>query len=418
MPAVPSEETSLPSFEGARQVVEEHLCYLHPTQTECVHLLNASGRVLAETIVADRDFPAFPRSTRDGYAVRSSNSLSREPLRIVVEVKAGGALQTVTPLLSGEAVAIMTGAPVPPGADAVVMIEYTSRHGDSLEIRKAVASGENIVPTGAEATKGDTLIHRGARIDYVAIAVAAAVGRTQLSVFRRPRIAVLATGDELVDVSCAPAAHQIRNSNGYSLAAQIQACGAAAVLLPIAPDEGPRLRDLIAQGLEADLLLVAGGVSMGKFDLVEGVLAEFDAEFLFTGALLQPGRPVVFGRIPGLSDAANSYKYFFGLPGNPLSTMVTFELFARPVVEALGGAQPRPLIFGRARLKADIRTKLGLKRFLPGLLSGRFENAEVELIKWHGSGDIAAMAAANCYVVVAADRDSIAAGEWVPIMMR
>jgi len=184
------------------------------------------------------------------------------------------------------------------------------------------------------------------------------------------------------------------------------------MLLPIAPDEPERLRELITDGLEADLLLLTGGVSMGKYDLVEQVLADFKAEFFFTGAKIQPGKPVVFGRVPG------SAKYFFGLPGNPVSTMVTFELFVRPIIYALAGATPQKLFFLRAQLKSEIKTKTGLKRFLPAMLSGEFEQAEVELMPWQGSGDIAATARANCYVVIPPDRESIAAGEWVAVLRK
>jgi molybdopterin molybdotransferase len=261
-------------------------------------------------------------------------------------------------------------------------------------------------------------------------------------VYSKPRVAVLATGDELVDIDVPLAPNQIRNSNTYSLAAQVQAAGGEPVLLPIAPDEPERLQALIAEGFEADLLLLTGGVSMGKYDLVEQALAEFEAEFFFTGAQIQPGRPVVFGRVPcgsaaparegegrGFSRAdkiakepgalaPEGYTYFFGLPGNPVSTMVTFELFARPLLEALAGMPPRKLTFLRAKLKSDIKTKTGLKRFLPAMLSGEFDEAEVELVRWQGSGDIAATAAANCYIVIPPDRERIAAGEWVPLLMR
>ncbi|MBV8050106.1 MAG: molybdopterin molybdenumtransferase MoeA, partial [Acidobacteriaceae bacterium] len=188
----------------------------------------------------------------------------------------------------------------------------------------------------------------------------------------------------------------------------------------IAPDVRERLRELIAEGLEADLLLLAGGVSMGKYDLVEQVLAEFDAEFFFTGAKIQPGKPIVFGRaLYGAGTTAeDQQKYFFGLPGNPISTMVTFELFVRPCVEALSGMLPRKLVFLHAKLKSEIKTKTGLTRFLPASLSGEFQAAEVELVSWQGSGDIAATARANCYVVVPPDRERIDAGEWVPILKR
>jgi molybdopterin molybdotransferase len=247
---------------------------------------------------------------------------------------------------------------------------------------------------------------------------------------------VLTTGDEIVDLDTEPGPTQIRNSNSYSLAVQIQQAGGEPVLLPIAPDEPKRLRELIEEGLRSDLLLITGGVSMGRYDLVEQVLAEMKAEFFFTGAKIQPGRPVVFGRMRASKDdslsAASesqsaaqgrktsplSHTYFFGLPGNPVSTMVTFELFARPMLEALSGMLPRQLIFLHAQLKSEIRRKTGLKRFLPAILSGEFENAKVELVRWQGSGDIAATASANCYIVIPPDRENIPAGDWVAVLMR
>ncbi|MGB7583457.1 MAG: gephyrin-like molybdotransferase Glp [Terriglobales bacterium] len=400
------------SFEDARHSVEEHAAQLRPHGKELVELLESAGQVLAEVVPADRNFPPFPRATRDGYAVRAAD-LAQLPakLRVIGEIKAGapGVALTVN---AGEAAAIMTGAPAPVGADAVVMVEYASRNGEKVEISKGIMAGDNIVPVGAEAKRGDRLLVPGMKLDHAAIAVAASAGRLHLLVYSKPRVAVLSTGDELVDVDVPPTPHQIRNSNSYSLAAQIQIAGGEPVLLPIAPDEPERLRELIAEGLEADLLLLTGGVSMGKYDLVEQALLELEAEFFFTGARIQPGKPIVFGRIPD----GSGHKYFFGLPGNPVSTMVTFELFARPMIEALAGMQPRKLIFLRAKLKSEIKAKPGLKRFLPAVLSGEFEAAEVEVVRWQGSGDIAATARANCYVVV--DGGDIAAGEWVPILMR
>jgi len=398
------------SFEDARHCVEEHAVQVRPHGKELVELLDSAGHVLAEVVSADRHFPPFPRATRDGYAVHAAD-LGQLPaaLRVIGEIKAGAPDAPIT-IKPGEAVAIMTGAPAPPGADALVMIEYTSRNGDRVEITKGIAAGDNIVPTAAEAKRGDRLLLPGMRLDHAAISVAASVGRSRLLVYSKPRVAVLSTGDELVEIDVPPAPNQIRNSNSYSLAAQIQMAGGEPVLLPIAPDEPERLRELIAEGLEADLLLLTGGVSMGKYDLVEQALRELKAEFFFTGARIQPGKPIVFGRIP---DGV-THKYFFGLPGNPVSTMVTFELFARPMLEALAGMQPRKLVFLGARLKSEIKAKPGLKRFLPAVLSGEFEDAEVELVRWQGSGDIAATARANCYVVV--DRADIAAGEWVPVL--
>jgi molybdopterin molybdotransferase len=423
--AAPPNQPLVLSFEDARRAVEDQAAHAAPSAEETIDLLHAAVRVLAEPITADRDIPPFPRSTRDGYAVRAAD-LSNLPakLKVIGEIKAGP-LQLPPNLNQGEALSIMTGAPAPPGADAVVMVEYTSQQGDSVEITKAVAPGENIVPQGAEAKRGSLLLNRGTRLNEADIALAASVGKSCLQVFVRPRVAVLTTGDEIVEVNAAPGPTQIRNSNTYSLATQIQQAGGEPVLLPIAPDEPRRLRQLIEEGLHSDLLIMTGGVSMGRYDLVEQVLTDLQAEFFFTGAKIQPGRPVVFGQVNSWSSgrlvrsgASAPQKYFFGLPGNPVSTMVTFELFARSMLEALAGMPAHQLTFLHARLKSEIRVKTGLTRFLPAILSGKYEASQAELIPWQGSGDIAARSRANCYIVIPPDREHILAGEWVAIMPR
>ena len=410
------------SFEDARRVVESHAAPMQAPPAEPVDLLSAAGRVLAEVILADRDLPPFPRSARDGYAVRAADLPAS--LKILGEIRAGMKPEEMpSQVLPRQAASIMTGAPVPPGADAVVMIEHTTRRGDVVEIARG-SVGDNIVPRGAEARQGSRLLDRGLRLNDAAIAVAASVGKSLLNVYSRPRVAVLATGDELVEVGAIPGRTQIRNSNSYSLAVQVREAGGEPIVLPIAPDERLVLRRLIEEGLQSDLLLITGGVSVGRYDLVEQVLSDLQAEFFFTGAEIQPGRPVVFGRCGAgtpfdkLRASSAREAYFFGLPGNPVSTMVTFELFARPMLEALAGQSPRKLTFLHARLKAEIRVKPGLRRFLPAILSGEFENALVERVAWQGSGDIAATALANCYVVVPPNRESIAAGEWIAVMLR
>jgi molybdopterin molybdotransferase len=412
--SVPAANSLVLSFEEASRVVEEQAALTRVRAlagaAESVDLLGAAGRVLAEPVSADRDLPPFPRSTRDGYAVRSAD-LSSLPasLEVIGEIKAGEKLDKIPAAIEeGQTVAIMTGAPVPASADAVVMVEYTSPRGQLVEIARGGASGENIVPRGAEARAGAILLDRGQRLNEAAIALAASVGKSQLQVYRSPRVAVLTTGDEIVSVDTIPGPTQIRNSNSYSLAAQIVKAGGEPLLLPVAPDELDGLRRLIEEGLQSDLLLMTGGVSMGRYDLVEQVLSELRAEFFFTGAKIQPGRPVVFGKCGS--------TYFFGLPGNPVSTMVTFELFARPMLEALSGQSPRQRIFLHARLKNEISVKTGLKRFLPAILSGEFEHSEVELVPWQGSGDIAAITRANCYIVIPANREQLSAGEWVAVM--
>jgi|SRR5579859_7738865 len=382
-----------------------------PKQTEEVPLLQALGRVLAESVVADRNFPPFPRATRDGYAVRAADLNHGQPasLRVVGQVKAGDSYDL--PVASGEAVEIMTGAAVPEGADAVVMVEYTKRDAaeDQVEILRTVSLGENVVPAGAEAKAGQELLPRGTRVGPAQIAMAAAAGAARLKVFARPRVAILSTGDELVDVAEKPGPSQIRNSNSYSLAALAIAAGGEPVQLTIAPDEEGKLTELVQQGLTADLLLLSGGVSMGKFDLVEQVLSAMGAELFFTGAMIQPGKPVVFGAVDETP--------FFGLPGNPASVMVTFDLFARQLVDALSGAPPSRLRSAQAKLKRDFKTKTGLTRFLPALLEGELDEPEVEVVPWQGSGDMLAVARANCYLVVPPDREKLAEGELVTVVL-
>ncbi len=371
-------------------------------QIEQVSIEDAQGRVLAADILADRDYPPFHRATRDGYAVRAAD---RGPLRIIGEVPAGKVFSGK--IGAGECVSIMTGAPAPEGADAVVMVEYTRVENGQVVIDRPVAPGENIVPRGSESPPNQRVLEKGAAIGYPEIAMLASVGRRSVPVFARPRVAILSTGDEVVEIDREPLPHQIRNSNSFGLRAQVAAAGGDPVQLPVAPDERVRLRELLEQGLEADLLLVSGGVSMGKYDLVEGVLGDLGAEIFFDAVAIQPGRPLVFGRARG--------KFFFGLPGNPLSTMVCFELFARPALERLAGRKPQPLVFPKARLLKMVRTKPGLTRFLPARLAGASFDPTVELSGWQGSGDVAALVRSNCFLVVPEDRPELPEGEWVHV---
>src|SRR5437588_898692 len=251
---VSAQQSSVLSFEQARHLVEDHALQLRPRGRELLGLLDAAGRILAEPIHADRDFPPFRRAARDGFAVRSAD-LQDLPvtLDVIGEIRAGAA--HIPELGPGQAVAIMTGAAAPDGADAVVMVEYTSRTGDRVHITKGISAGENIVPAGSEARRGDRLLEAGTKLSYAEVAVAASVGRSRVLVHSKPRVAVLSTGDEVVDVDVPPGPNQIRNSNGYSLAMQVQAAGGEPVLLPIAPDEAGRLRELLVEALDTDLLL-------------------------------------------------------------------------------------------------------------------------------------------------------------------
>ena len=394
------------SFADARQVVTGQLAagrQLPPT--ERVPLACAPGRILAEAVLADRDYPPFHRATRDGYAVRAADTPGR--LRLAGQVRAG---QEFSGRLGpGEAIEIMTGAPAPEGADAVAMIEHSRRNQEHVTLENSLRVGENIVPRGSETRAGALVLEPGRRLEYPEIAALASFGRDTVDVYRKPQAAILSTGDEVVEILETPQTFQIRNSNAQSLAAQVRRAGGEPVLLPIAPDERRRTRDLIEQGLRADLLLLSGGVSMGKYDLVEEVLAELGARFYFDAVQIQPGRPLVFGQARG--------KFFFGLPGNPLSTMVTFEVFARAAVELLGGAAEAPLRFSMARLGADFRHKPGLTRFLPATLSGS-EEPVVHPLPWQGSGDLVALTRANVFLVAAAGREGWKAGDWVSVLPR
>ena len=402
-------------FQHARETVIEQVQSGRRALTpEAVSLSESLERVLAEPVHADRDFPPFPRATRDGFAVRAAD-VGRVPasLRRIGEARAGVAFSGTVG--ARECVEIMTGAAVPAGADAVVMVEYTAERDEWVEVKQSVAAGQNVVPQGSESRRDDLLLPAGRRIGYAEIAMMAAVGRQTVSVYRKPRVAILPTGDEVVELAVTPGPYQIRNSSSCSLQAQVASVQAVPLPLGIAPDREDRLREMIAEGLRADLLLLSGGVSMGKFDLVEKVLADFQAEFFFDGVAIQPGRPLVFGRAQG--------AFFFGLPGNPLSTMVTFELFARPAIALLSGEPDAPLLFLRARLAKDLRRKPGLTAFLPALLEGNHDDPVVSPpivspVEWKGSGDIPSLTRANCYLVVPEAAEELRAGEWVSVLPR
>jgi len=351
--------------------------------------MDSQRRVLAEDVAADRDYPPFNRSARDGFALRAADLPGR--LRVIGEVAAGN-------MFSGEvgareAVEIMTGAPVPAGADSVVMVEHTVREEAHVVVERAIDAGANVVPRGSEASRGSVVLARGTRIDYACIALLATVGYQSVPVFAKPRVAILATGDEIVEDGVRPEPWQIRNSNAWSLAAQVQRAGGEPVVLPIARDVKEETLRLIRRGLaEADLLVLSGGVSAGKYDVVEPAFADLSARIFFERVAIQPGQPLVFGLAQD--------KFFFGLPGNPVSTMVTFEVFARAAVDVLSGAAEAPLPVSLAQLTQDFRHKPGLTRFLPAWL----EEGRVTPVPWQGSGDVSALSRANAFLIADSEK--------------
>lgn len=390
------------TFDEARECVLREVQLRE--QREEIHVLDAAGRVLAEDIPADRDYPPFDRSARDGFAVRAAD-LPGE-LEIAGEVRAGEIYDGEVSV--GRAIEIMTGAPLPRGADAVVMVEHVTRHENRVTISGSMKSGENFTPRGTEAKRGDAVLHAGQRIGFAETGVLAMVGRDRVQVFRQPRIAILPTGDEIVEAGEKPLPHQIRNSNAWSLAVQVRRAGGTPEILPIARDSYESTRASIERGLKADLLLLSGGVSAGKYDIVEQVLADLGAKFYFTRVKIQPGQPLVFGEVDG--------KFFFGLPGNPASTMVTFELFARAAIERLGGLEQPLLPLLRSTLTRDFQHKPGLTRFLPARLYK--DGSLVEPLGWQGSGDIPALARANAFLVAEADRESWKAGDDIRVLVK
>lgn len=391
-------------WEQARQLVVESVRQgRSDIRTETVSLTEAHGRVLAADLTSDRDYPPVARSLRDGFAVHSSETPGT--FSIQGELRAGEAGASSLP--SGWAIEIMTGAPVPSSADAVVMVETVTREGGKVTVNDTAKPGQFINFQGAEAKKNAILIHAGMRLDASHIATLAMTGHQKIKVYRKPDVAILPTGDELVEVGDFPAPHQIRNSNSYALAAMVQAAGGNPVILPVAPDTKDGLTALLEQGLQHDLLLISGGVSAGKYDLVKPCLRDLGAEFFFERVRIQPGQPTAFGQARG--------KFVFGLPGNPGSSMVTFHVFARAALELLSGQTEAPLQILHAIFEAPFRHKRGLTRFLPAHLQ---ENGRLLHIPWQGSSDIPALAKANAFLIADAEREQWQTGDSIRVMLK
>jgi molybdopterin molybdotransferase len=425
-------------FEEALQEVLRHAGTLRGcAMRERVPLLEALGHTLGAAVTAARDQPPFDRSTRDGFAIRAQDVTSGTSMRVLGTV-AAGELWRGAALREGEAVEIMTGAPLPEGADAVLMVEHAERAGDDQLYPtpgRTLRAGENVVPRGAEAHEGAEVIPAGRRIGAAEIALAASCGCATLDVYERGKVAIVATGDELVELDSTPEAWQIFNSNSYVLRALVEEEGGFGGALPIARDRREDLIARIAQGSMWDLLILSGGVSMGKYDLVEDVLGEFGAEFFFTGAWIQPGKPVVFGRLPKIGrhqvdEGGNmiagpvtqpwsgEWTYFFGLPGNPISTEVCFRLLASPMLRALNGRTDLAPRFVEATLADEIRGGARVTRFLPAVVESNWKKAALRVVPWQGSGDLAANARANAFVVLPTGVQEFHAGDTVRVLLR
>lgn len=378
---------------------------------ESIDFQQAVGRILAEDVTSDADLPPFPRSAVDGFAV-GARDLKRIPARLrVLEVVPAGVMPAFR-IGEGETAQVMTGAPVPEGADAVQMVEKTREVASGqVEILEGVASGQNIAPRGCELKAGETVLRAGTRIDPAGVAVLATAGKTRVQVSRRPRVAVAATGDELVPPSQTPGPAQIRNSNGFSVSAQAREAGAEVSYLGVARDEESALSEVVRRGLSKDMLILTGGVSMGKYDLVEDVLRRFEVEILVDAVALKPGKPMVFGTAPG-------GKLVFGLPGNPVSSAVTFELFVRPALAQMQGSErsSRPEL--RATLTGPLVSKGPRRAYLPGWVAPEADGRlAARPIPTRGSADIVAFAKANALLILPEEIDRLEAGAEVSVWL-
>jgi molybdopterin molybdotransferase len=393
--------------DAALDIVLKHTPILG---AEEVPLTEALGRVLAEDVSADADLPPFDRSAMDGYAVRAAD-VAQAPVVLAVAGQVRAGQWPDQPLPPGQAMQVMTGAPVPAGATAVQPVEKTRAvdGGRRVEILEPVATGAHIARQGVEGHAGDEVLARGGTIDPATMAVLAAVGKAKVLVGRRPTLSVLVTGDELVEVWDAPTRGRIRNSNGYALMAQARWAGAEARSLGVVPDQAPLIAQAVREGFASDVLVISGGVSEGAFDLVEEVLARFDVGFLFTKVAIKPGAPLVFGR--------RGDKLVFGLPGNPVSAQVTFDLFARAALLRMQGARvvARPTV--EVELLESATNRSGRRNHLPARV--RFEAGRLVAspLRSVGSADVVAHARANALVVLDSERRRAEAGEKAPAVL-
>ena len=378
--------------------------------SESVCLTEASNRFLAEDIIADTDLPPFDRAQMDGYAVRS-DEVAKTPVRLRIAGESAAGAGWHHEMKSGEAVRIMTGAPVPKGADAVQQVELTRE--DVLgvvEILQPVNSGRSIVRQASEIKAGETVLRAGEQISAAMIATLASFGYADVRVSRRPRVAVMATGSELVDVNQKPARDQIRDSNNYTIEAYASQSNAIIERLPLVGDNTEELKRTIREAAEAsDLLITSGGVSMGVYDFTKAALKELGAEIFFERVALRPGKPTVFARLGN--------ALVFGLPGNPVSVAVTFNLFVRTALRAMQGAKHPTLDLAHAVLAGDVKGSIDRESYLPAVLRTD-ENGVLlaEPLKWGGSSDFVAFAPATALIKVPAGAELIEKGNTVKLL--
>ena len=380
------------------------------------------GLLLAEDVASDLDMPPFDKAMMDGFAVRTADLRGgRAELAITDEILAGK--MPTRSVGAGEAARIMTGAPVPRGADVVVMIERCELLGDRVRIDDDNARpGKNILPRGKEMREGEVVLHAGSRIRPQELGLLAAVGRTQVRVQPRPRVAILSTGDEIVEPGVKPGPSQIRNSNGMMLVGQTARAGAVPHFCGIAPDEPAKLKAMIAEGLRDDVLLLSGGVSAGKLDLVPGILQELGVQALFHKVSMKPGKPVLFAILPSAhrgrgagGEGESPPRVVFGLPGNPISSLVCFELFVRPALRRMLGLRPGPE-WVKATLTQDGVYKTDRPTYHPAILQPTPSGWTVAMVSWFGSPDLRGVTAANAFALLSVGDHTYRTGQTLDVL--
>ena len=389
------------------EALDQILRVVSPLGTERVGLFEAVGRVLAEDVASLRDVPNCANSAMDGYAVRHED-VARTPVRLPVPTTIAAGRLDIPSLGPGEAIRIMTGAPVPHGADTVVRVEDTKPDGDQVVVEVAPASGSNVRHAGEDVHAGDTVLHRGRRLVPADLGLAASAGRSLLLVHRRPRVAILSTGDELVEADEPVRPGQVVNTNAYALAAAVVEAGAIAVPLPIARDTNEAIRAAFLEAARADAILSTGGVSVGDFDYVKAVMDEVGVQRLFWKVAQKPGKPLTFGTLSG--------RPYFGLPGNPVSSLVCFYLYARPALRRMLGLDAVHLPTIEATLGHDVRKAEGLTEFVRCRLERRGDRWTATSTGGQGSHVLSSMSLGNGLIIAPPDGKSLAAGSVVRVI--
>lgn len=394
------------------EALDKILFHIHPLGFEKVSILDALGRVIAEDIHAPRNIPPLDNSAMDGYALRVEDIQKASPnhpirLEVIEDLPAGSISKKK--LERGKSIRIMTGAPVPKGADTVIPVEETKKEDGSVLIFKAAGLGENIRKSGEDVKKGDRVISRGDTIRPAEVGMLASVGRSLISVYQRPLVAILCTGDELVDVDGELDEAKIISSNSYTLSAQVKECGAIPIPLGIAKDSKEEIEEKLRQGIRADVLITSAGISVGDYDFVKDVMKNLGMEMVFWKVAMRPGQPLAFGTIAG--------KPVFGLPGNPVSSMVSFEQFVRPALLKMMGHRQlfRPAI--EAIIKEEIKKMVGRRYFIRGSVSIEKDQYFVSTTGEQGSGILRSMVRANGLIVIPEGQEMVRAGEKVKVQL-